>query len=451
MKLTQKIRREMKSGFSIFSRFFRIQNHFFPDFMGWLNKMKDPRHQSYIWYSQAVLVTEVLLKCLCGLVTMRAMTRDFNTGAFIRNLGIICGEELEEKPDWQTVNNYLEELQTGELESVRYKMIRKLIRTKQYRQFTIDGAYLVIIDGTDFAFFRKKHCEHDLVKKIKNTETGEETNQYYHKALEAKVILGPDLVLSIATEFIENEDEDVTKQDCELSAGYRLLEKLKSAFPRQKFIIAGDALYAAMPFMKAVSDNKWEYIFRIKSGRQEKLTEDFHDLLTQIDDENIIRNLNSEEKGTVMFVNHVEEVTNKPQICNMIQYEYEDKGGKKTFQWVTSMTVTKENAGELVQAGRDRWKIENNGFNVQKNGIYELEHHCSLNWNAMKNHYLLIQISEIFRQLLEAYDDVIYRLNEGTKHLAYDLLMSIAGKVITDQEIEYVFQHTALHMRCCLI
>lgn len=40
------------------------------------------------------------------------------------------------------------------------------------------------------------------------------------------------MVLSIATEFIENEKEDVCKQDCERNAFKRLAEKLKSRYSR---------------------------------------------------------------------------------------------------------------------------------------------------------------------------------------------------------------------------
>ena len=38
----------------------------------------------------------------------------------------------------------------------------------------------------------------------------------------------------------------------------------------------------------------------------------------------------------------------------------------------------------MIMAGRGRWKIENEGFNSQKNGIYNIEHLNSRNSNAMK-------------------------------------------------------------------
>lgn len=64
---------------------------------------------------------------------------------------------------------------------------------------------------------------------------------------------------------------------------------------------------------------------------------------------------------------------------NVFEYEYEtrDKKGKKhttRFRWVCSMELTKRNIEELVLAGRGRWKIENEGFNNQKNGLYRIEH-----------------------------------------------------------------------------
>jgi hypothetical protein len=42
-----------------------------------------------------------------------------------------------------------------------------------------------------------------------------------HHVLEAKLVVG-NMVFSIGTEFIENENEEVTKQDCELKAFHRL-------------------------------------------------------------------------------------------------------------------------------------------------------------------------------------------------------------------------------------
>ena len=102
-----------------------------------------------------------------------------------------------------------------------------------------------------------------------------------------------------------------------------------------------------------------------------------------------------EEKERGFYANHVEE------IMNVFEYEYEgkDKNQKTTFRWITNLEINKRNLEELIQAGRWRWKIENEGFNNQKNGLYRIEHLNSRNSNAMKNHYLITQIADILMQL----------------------------------------------------
>ena len=50
-----------------------------------------------------------------------------------------------------------------------------------------------------------------------------------------------------------------------------------------------------------------------------------------------------------------------------------EKEGKETgsFQWLTNLTITGKTAYDFARAGRKRWKIENEGFNIQKHQRYE--------------------------------------------------------------------------------
>lgn len=69
---------------------------------------------------------------------------------------------------------------------------------------------------------------------------------------------------------------------------------------------------------------------------------------------------------------------------------------------MTNISVNSNGCAEIVnQGGRIRWKIENQGFNTQKNGGYELEHAYSENENATKCFYYLLQIAHILNQLME--------------------------------------------------
>lgn len=255
----------------------------------------------------------------------------------------------------------------------------------------------VILDGTGLFYFKEKHCDNCLCT-VRQTEDGKKVKLYYHKVLEAKNVLSDNVVISLGTEFIENEKEDVSKQDCEINAAKRLMKRMKKEYPRLVICIQGDALYATEPMMKLCRDKyHWEYIFTQKDTRQKKLNEGFEWIKS---DEDASRKAGvCKEKGTAFYANYVEELAGKTEIMNVFEYEYEikDKEGKKQtirFQWISSLELTDRNLEEMILAGRGRWKIENEGFNNQKNGIYRIEHLNSKNSNAMKNHYLLTQIAD---------------------------------------------------------
>lgn len=147
----------------------------------------------------------------------------------------------------------------------------------------------------------------------------------------------------------------------------------------------------------------------------------------------------------------MEEVAGKTETMNVLEYEYEKqekRGNKKTirFQWVSSMEVTKRNLEEMIVAGRGRWKIENEGFNNQKNGLYRIEHLNSHNSNAMKNHYLLTQISDILMRLYLAWNPYIKELKQPLKNTSSGLLESFRGLTVTEEDVSYIFRHTSVYL-----
>lgn len=62
--------------------------------------------------------------------------------------------------------------------------------------------------------------------------------------VEAKIVFSKNVVLSLGTEFIENEKDDVSKQDCETNAAKRLLKKIK------KIIQDSLSVFREMRFMQ---------------------------------------------------------------------------------------------------------------------------------------------------------------------------------------------------------
>ncbi len=97
-----------------------------------------------------------------------------------------------------------------------------------------------------------------------------------------------------------------------------------------------------------------------------------------------------------------------------------------TFRWVTNCTLAARNVIELAHnGGRIRWKVENEGFNVQKNGGYELEHGYSTDLTASKGYYFLLQIAHTLTQLIEKgslLKEVFPRGVGSSKNLAFFIL-----------------------------
>lgn len=409
--MTKEERRKHKKRDRGIVDFMMVMNHFFHSLRKWILEMNDPRNQSYIKYTQADLGYMAILKNVCGQHSMREMEENFNKETCIDTLRILSGHQtLEEMPHYDTLNYYLERLSPECLSELRRKMVTSLIRGKQFNRNRLLGKYWrVILDGTGLFCFKEKHCENCLCTE-RRTDDGKKEKLYYHKVLEAKIVLGDSIVISLGTEFIENEKEDVEKQDCETNAAKRLMERIKKDYPRLPICIQGDALYATEPMMELCREKyHWAYIFTQKDTRQKLLDEGFEWIKS-----GGIKKVSGlcEEKGTDCYANHVEEVAGKKESMNVFEYEYEkkDKKGKKyrvRFRWISSLELTGKNLEEMIYAGRGRWKIENEGFNNQKNGIYRIEHLNSRNSNAMKNHYLLTQISDILMQLYPAWNPYI--------------------------------------------
>ncbi|RKW52404.1 MAG: transposase [Lachnospiraceae bacterium] len=449
--MTKKEKREKRKKERGIVNFMMITHHFFHSLREWLLEIEDPRHQSYITYTQADLVYMALMKNICGQYSMREMEENFNEGNCINTLRIMSGNKhLKEMLHYDTLNYYLERLSPECIANLRKKMVTKLIRSRQFHKFRLQGKYWrIILDGTGLFYFKERHCENCLCL-VKTDETGKQSKQYYHKLLEAKIVLSENIILSIETEFIENENERVSKQDCEINAAKRLLKRIKKEYPRLPICIEGDALYATEPFMKLCREYNLYYLLTQKESRQKNLNEGFEWIKAGEDVEYQIGLC--KEKGKGFYANHMEEIAGKEEVMNVFEYKYEkeDKNGRKqviSFQWISNIEITKRNLEELILAGRGRWKIENEGFNNQKNGMYRIEHLNSKNSNAMKNHYLLTQIADILMQLYIAWNPYISELKQSIKNTSSRLLESFRTLKITNEDVSHILRYTTIYLK----
>ena len=79
-----------------------------------------------------------------------------------------------------------------------------------------------------------------------------------------------------------------------------------------------------------------------------------------------------------------------------------DRQESLVFAWLTTFRVESDTVAALAnRSGRLRWTIENQGFNIQKNGGFALEHAYGTGPWGLKNFYLLMQLAHLVLQLVE--------------------------------------------------
>lgn len=384
--MNRKERREKKKELNILNDLVTIMKQYFPELINKFNELTDLRNQSYVKYSMKVIFIVRLLGLFCEIKSMQEMTRELNTEESIKNIAQICNLELDEIPHCDTINDVFEKIEVEEIENIRKYMINKLIRNKIIEKYRVRNKYYhIIIDGTGLATSRKKYNESCLIKN-KTDKNGNEYQEYSTYVLEAKLIVGK-MVFSIGSEFLENTKEDETKQDCEINAFKRLAKKMKSEYPKLNILISGDALYASKPIIDICKQNGWKYIIRFKEGAIPSLYKEF---------ETVVKEENESIKENYEFVTGLDYEEEK---INVIRHT--DTSKNTEFTYITDLSITNKNIETTINVGRNRWKIENEGFNIQKNGTFDIGHLYSKNQTAIKVHYLLIQIAHILRQMLE--------------------------------------------------
>ena len=444
--ITRAMKRELNNERSPITDLLKVKKHFFKDLDKSLNNVADPRHGSYTLYSPLELLMTSLLGNLMTIKTVTGVTENFNDEGCIENFRrIVNNSELSEMPHHDTITDFLKELNPDELLDVKTGMIKDLLKKRSFERYRFENKkkkyWLVAVDATGTHSFNKRHCEHCLTRKHVDKETGKETFSYYHNVLEAKLILG-EFVFSIATEFIENEDEFVTKQDCERNAFKRLAKRLKKDFSRLPICILADSLYANGPVMDICKSNRWAYIIRFKSGSIKTLSKEF-EAIVNLENKPVIKENNKNklyQKYT--YVNDLCYKTHVISIGELEETKIEMIAGKEVkkflkFKYISSIKLNDKAVVDVVATGRMRWKIENEGFNVQKNHGYEIHHLKSTNVNAMKNHYLLIQIAHIIRQIYDKGVKVLRKLKLSIKKESKHLLASFRRQ-LTDKDLQEI-------------
>ena len=383
--------------------------HFFPQLPAWLDRLPDTRVQDACTYSRRFLAWWGFLLYLLQLGSRRQLDFELRDDGpqVLANLNRLAQTAQTTLPVHDTLDYFLGHVKLAGWERLRTHLVQRLVRMKALDAARLLGQFVLLLDATGLICFPRRHCPYCLVQKH-----GKQT-LYLHHVLEAK-LLGPGgVVVSLGSEFIENADAGDTqgksaeeiKQDCELKAMHRLLPRIKKTYPQLGFVLAGDSLYACGPVFALAKELGWSFVVTFKEGRTPALWQEFRALLPQCPEHSLRRVWADRPAQEFRWVKHVsyEDSEGRTWKLNALECtETAADGPQQYFAWLTALPVGPKTVEVIAQrGGRDRWKVENEGFNRQKNSGLNLEHVYRIDPEKWKSYYVLLQIAFILVQLLE--------------------------------------------------
>ena len=281
----------------------------------------------------------------------------------------------------------------------------------------LDDQLLIAIDGTGHFSSNKIRCPNCSQMKHK---TGKIT--YFHNTL-LPVIVSPGngQVFNLPPEFIIPQ-ENYSKQDSELAAMKRWLNRYSEKLSNHKVTFLGDDLYSNQPMVEILENRQFNYIFTcFKEGSHTYL----YEILAFLEGRNALKQVKdvkyeglrkpSKVIYQYRFVNDVPLRKVNFLSTNWAELTILNEQGEIKFKTacVTNHKITEENITDIIRAHRSRWKIENENNNQLKTKGYHLEHNfghgkkyltsllLTMNLLAFLFHTVLHLIDKAYRVLRE--------------------------------------------------
>jgi len=272
---------------------------------------------------------------------------------------------------------------------------------------------LVAIDGTEYFSSKAIHCENCNHREMSNGKVN-----YFHSALTPVIVQpGNEYVISLEPEFVVPQDGH-EKQDCEIQAGKRWVEKYGEFYAQRGVTILGDDLFSRQPFCLALRGNHFHFILVCKPDSHASLyqTVKFLDANQTLGLKVVRRWVGRyAEIYTYRYTNKLPLNADPDAIqvgwceVTVTREDTDEQLYKNAF--ITDFEITDTTVEAIVRDGRARWKVENENNNVLKTKGYHIEHNfghgdqhlasllLSLNLLAFLFHTVLDLLDEQYRAI----------------------------------------------------
>jgi hypothetical protein len=243
----------------------------------------------------------------------------------------------------------------------------------------LGGRLLIAFDGTEYFCSNKLSCPHCSTREHANGVT-----DYHHTMLAACVVTpGRNLALPLPPEFVRPQDGH-DKQDCESRAARRWLLAHGERYKRFDPVYLGDDLYSHQPLCEAILASGGHFLFVCKPDSH-KILYEYLVGVPIASRSKLVKRGKQRATHTWRWMNAIPIRDGEDALMvNWLELTIRNAKGEVTYRnsFVSDLPVNASNVEAMAEAGRARWKIENETFNVLKTKGYNLEH----NFGHGKNH-----------------------------------------------------------------
>ncbi|NOT78187.1 MAG: transposase [Bacteriovoracaceae bacterium] len=339
--------------------------------------------------------------------------------------------DIKQVPSDTQLRDVLDRVPTDEFRNSFNLVFHSLQKDKALEQFKFfDGhkdQYLVSCDATGIFGSTNIKCDYCLAKLQKKQDDDGEKLHYHHQLLAASMVHPKQkTVIPLCPEPIIQQDGQA-KNDCEINAAKRLYYHLRAAHPKLPMILLQDGLYSTGANVLELKKHNLSFIIVAKQDRCKNLffgfdkrKEGLKDTVEFTNTSIIGDKTKKTRTRTYSYVNALP-MTGKGDVAvNFIKFKEAiewiiDSGRKKgqikkeevEYAWITDIEISKDNIEKIVEAGRSRWKIENEVFNTLKNQGYQLEHNYGHGKKYLANNFaMLTMLAFLVDQVQEAHCDL---------------------------------------------
>jgi hypothetical protein len=270
--------------------------------------------------------------------------------------------------------------------------------------------YTVALDGSEYFHSTTIQCPHCLRQPDPKGRV-----HYSHLVVGATLVrVGSHQVLPLDAEEVRNPTAESQPQDCELTAGKRLIARLRREHPQMALMVIGDDLYSHVPFVEQLQHLRLHYVLVAQPASHPSLMA----AVAAAEVQGISQQGQWDEGSSARRRMYTYRIVRQVPLAmeSLVRVTYVEVwersvGGELLYHnsWITDLDVTAENVAVVAQIGRTRWKIENEQFNVQKNHGYELSHNYGHGQHTLSMVFYLLNLLAYVTHVIVEVGDRLYQ------------------------------------------